>query len=171
MTEERTDARPIARLDFQDFADAHAFGVPPDGFMFWCLAKLADMDYVDFQDEGEERVEELSAEFHLIATVPPQGQDDAIPEYTEEAGIRYATLPLLFAAARPTIKVRRGTVRDVQETQLGQPGPLAQQRLLERLSGWEMDEIRTISLYDWNAIREARLNFPIPPSPEHSSTD
>lgn len=164
-----SDDRPIAKLHFQDSVDAHNYGLALGDIIFWCEAKLAGMDYEDFLDEGEERFEEMALEFMVTSTVAPEGQEDAIPEYTEEAGKRYFTLPLLYAAARPSIKVRRGTVRDVQETQEGDPGPPAQQRLLARLSGWEMEEIRTISLYDWNAILEARQNFTSLPSPDPST--
>lgn len=160
-----SDDRPESKLLFQDFGDAHAFGLTPDKAIDWCLAKLAGMDYEDFLDEAEEVEEDLGVEFTLIATIPPRGSTEAEPIYTEEGGVKYAELPLLYQAARPKIKFRRGTVRDAQETRQGDAGPPAQQRLLERLSGWTQEEIRTISLYDWNAIQEAKRNFTIRSSP------
>lgn len=164
------EERPESRLRYQDFADAHAYGAPPGAGMYWCMAKLAGMDFEDFMAEDESVLDDFSTDFTLAATRPPEGKADAVPVYSEAEGIRYVSLELLYAAARPEMRLRRGTVRDVMETQEGDPGPLAQQRLLARLSGWDPDEIKTISLYDWNAILAARRNFRLQPSVEASPT-
>ena len=165
------DDRPIAKLLFQDSVDAHAYGLQPDQIMYWCLAKMAGVDFEDFAEEDENRVDEMITDFFIEATVAPGGQDDATPTYTETGGVKYVELPLLYAAPRETIKFRRGTVRDRMETQQGDPGPPADQRLMVRLSGWDLAEIQQISLYDWNAIKEARQNFTSQPGPEVSKPD
>lgn len=160
------DDRPVSKLLYQDLADAHAYGLSPEERPFWCMAKLAGMDYEDFLAEGEERYDDFVVPFTLVATQPPEGQADAVPAYSDDDGVRYVDLAILYQGARNTIRIRRGVVRDIMATLQGDPGPPAEQRLLARLSNWSLEDVQTLSLYDWNAIKGARRNFTSTPLPE-----